>query len=209
MIGNMTKKDIVALSYITFLSIASVIYGFSIIPSPASEHVIATDHKRVVDLANIQSAVDNYYQTNNTLPPTLDVLTTQAYDGSTPLAKTDPQTKQPYEYSVTGQYSYELCATFTTDSNKEKPNPDDTTVPDYSSYKDQFNHPIGHYCFTESEQTTDSPSPVEVYPSRLPCTAGKMCPMMPVGEPSPALYNNQYGVTPTPAPGGVGGGSAQ
>lgn len=211
MTGKLTKKDILALSYITILSVVAVVYGFSIIPSPVTERVIATDHKRVVDLANIQTAVDNYYQNNNsTLPPNLDSITTQAYDGSTPLAKTDPDTKQPYEYHILDPYNYQLCATFTTDSNKEKPEQYDTTVPDYSSYKDQFTHPVGHYCFSESETppVSDSPTPFEILPPRPPCGPGKMCPMTPSGQPSPTTYNSQYDLTPTPAPGGAGGAAA-
>ncbi len=195
MIGKLNKKDITALIYITLLSIIAVVYGFSIIPSPASEQVLATDHKRVVDLANIQTAVNNYYQTNKALPSTLDELTTQVYDASTPLEKTDPQTKQPYEYSVSGQYSYKLCATFATDSTKEQTNAYDTTTVSYPVYKDQFNHPVGHFCFTEREQPPYNP-PV-IYPTRLPCAEGKMCPMVPV-EPTPATYNSTQTLSPTP-----------
>jgi type II secretory pathway pseudopilin PulG len=207
MIGKLNKKDIIALIYISLLSIIAVVYGFSIVPSPGQEQIFATDHKRVVDLANIQSAVDDYYQTNNTLPQSLDEITTQTNDPSTPLEKTDPQTKQPYEYTITSVYSYKICATFTTDSTKEQPNENDTTVPDYSSYQDQFKHPSGHFCFMEQEQPPNNPPYPINNPTLYPCRHGMMCPMIPANQPTPAIYNGQNG-SPTPAKGGGGGGSS-
>src|SRR6185437_8532699 len=152
MIEKLNKKDIIALSYITILSLIAVVYGFSIIPSPAKEQVIATDAKRVSDLSNIQTTVDNYYQTHNVLPTTLDQLKSQAYSPSTPLDKTDPQTNKPYEYTVMSQYNYQLCATFATDSTKDQTDPNDTTSVSYPVYNGDFTHPAGHFCFTEKEQ---------------------------------------------------------
>ena len=166
MIAKLSKKDIVAFSYITILSIIAVVYAFSIIPSPGKEQVIARDAKRVADLSNIQTAVDNYYQTHNTLPSTLDNLKTQAYDPSTPLVKTDPQTKQPYEYSVTSTYSYKLCATFETDSTKDQPDPNDSTT--YPVYGGDFTHPQGHFCFTEREQPPYNQTYPVTHPSIFP-----------------------------------------
>jgi len=174
MIVKLTKKDIIAIGYITLLSIVAVVYAFSVIPSPATERTLATDHKRVSDLGEIQLAVDNYYQTNNTLPQSLDNLTTLPYSTSTPLEKTDPQTHQPYEYSVTGPYSYKLCATFATDSSKEKPNQYDDINVSYPMFSGDFSHPVGHFCFAEKEQPPYNP-----HPSIFPCTPGKMCPLLP------------------------------
>src|SRR5579859_4602627 len=147
MIGKLTKKDIIALLYMTILSVVAVVYGFSIIPSPTAEQKVATDHKRVVDLANIQASVDDYFNSNNVLPPSLSEVTTNANDNTTPLEKIDPQTKQPYVYQVTGPYSYQLCATFTSSSYNESPNMDDTVNPDYSTYSSDFKHPAGYFCF--------------------------------------------------------------
>jgi hypothetical protein len=198
MTGKLTKKDIIALGYITLLSIVAVVYGFSIIPSPSSEQQIATDQKRVTDLSNIQAAIEIYYQDNSALPVNLDTLTTQAYDTSTPLEKTDPQTKHPYEYMVTGPYSYKLCATFTTDSMKTQPNQYDKPVVSYPVYNGNFTHPAGHFCFTEQEQPPYNPQEPSTHPTIFPCRAGRLCPMMPVNEPSPAMYNGTP-VSPTPA----------
>ncbi len=207
MIANLNKKDIIAISYITLLSVISIGYGFSIIPSPAKQQVIAADQKRVEDLANIQTAVDYYYQTHDTLPTTLDDIKTQAYSPTTPLRRTDPTTGASYEYSVTSPYSYSFCATFETDSNKQQADPNDTTDYSYPVYKGDFTHPIGHYCFTEREQPNYnySPSPSD-YPVIIPCKPGRMCPMMPSDQapysptPTPGVYNTNQTVEPTSYP---------
>ncbi|HSX09087.1 MAG TPA: hypothetical protein VLF93_02965 [Candidatus Saccharimonadales bacterium] len=179
MIANLNKKDIVAIVYITLLSVIAVVYALSIIPSPNTEQIIARDHKRIADLGDIKSAVDYYYQQNNILPPSLAELTTQAYSPSTSLEKNDPKTHEPYEYTVTSSYSYSLCATFETDSTKEQPNSYDTTAEDYSIYDNQFNHGIGHSCFTEKEPPLYDQSFPIAHPTIFPCNEkGRMCPMM-------------------------------
>ena len=191
MIGNLNKKDIIALVYITLLSIIAVGYGFSIIPSPMSEQAFATDQKRVEDLSNIQTAVDAYYQNNDKLPISLTSITTQAYDPSMPLEKKDPQTNQPYVYQVTSSYSYELCATFTTDSSKEQPDQYDNTGVYYPITNGSYTHPAGYFCFTEREQPKYNPpsSYPPVYPI-FPCRAGRMCPLKSTGQSTPTIYNN-------------------
>jgi hypothetical protein len=197
MIGKLNKKDSIALIYITLLSIIAVVYSFSIIPSPLTEQNITTDLKRVDDLANIKTAVDNYYQTNGTLPQSLGELTQQAFSYTQPLEKTDPQTKQPYEYTILNQYSYQLCATFTTDSKKDQPDSYVTTSVSYPVYNGDFTHPQGHYCFTQREQPPYPPPSIQINPTKYPCRAGRMCPMVLPTVPSPATYNGN--VSPTPA----------
>lgn len=202
MIGKLTSKDKIALLYMTTLSIVAVLYGFSIIPSPSTENLISTDHKRVVDLANIQASVDDYYQSNSVLPPSLDEMTTNINDTTTPLEKNDPKTKQPYSYQVISPYAYKLCATFTNNSYNENPNNSDTVNPDYATYSSDFKHPAGYYCFTERETPANAPLPT--YPTQYPCKKGAMCPMIPAHA-SPAIYN---GSTLSPSQDQAGG-SAQ
>lgn len=149
MIGRLTKKDKIALVYITLLTLFAVVYGFSIIPSPLRQQILAYDQQRVVDLGEIQSSVEDYYQTNNTLPNSLDDLS-NTYDSSNQLDITDPQTKQPYEYTILNPTSYQLCAVFTHSSLNEKQSPEETTsVANYPAFSYQFKHPAGHYCFTK------------------------------------------------------------
>jgi len=177
------RKDIIALMYITILTIAALVYGFNIIPSPHTEQLMVADHKRVIDLGSIQTTIDDYYQNNSVLPQSLNDLNYNANDSSTPLNKFDPQTRQPYVYFATSPTTYQLCATFSTDSSHDDANAYDDQNNDYVSFSDQFKHPVGHYCFDESEAADDSPSPYD----------------MPSTSPSPSPYD-MHGNTPTPAP---------
>src|SRR5689334_14627785 len=141
----MKIQDIIVLIVVTILSVLAGIYGFSRIPSPAKQHAIKLDHKRIADLANIQYSITDYAQTNDALPTSLDQVKTQRYS-TTPLEKTDPETNVPYEYTVISSTSYQLCATFTTDSSKEDANYYDSDNYVYSADKTKFAHGIGPKC---------------------------------------------------------------
>lgn len=176
MIGKMLNKDLLAPIYITILSLIAVVYGFTIVPSPQAERNMTLDHKRVVDLGNLQASIDTYYQNNNTLPSSLNIL--KPDDPGTKLYMIDPETKQPYGYKVTNPVAYKLCTTFLTNSSKEETNIYDENNPDYSTYKDNFKHPAGYYCFNENETGDSNTS----------------------GSPEPTYYS-AGSTTPTPAPG--------
>ncbi|HWY79896.1 MAG TPA: hypothetical protein VNW29_06075 [Candidatus Sulfotelmatobacter sp.] len=165
MIGKQFNKDAITLAYITILTAIALVYGFTIIPSPALQQMFAIDHKRVVNLGYIQSSIDTYYQTNSQLPKSLNELTTNSYNSQEPLSKIDPQTKQPNGYIITSSSTYKLCATFATNSSKEDVNSYDITNNyDYPTFKDKFKHPVGYYCFNEKEyqntyNSSNSPTP--------------------------------------------------
>lgn len=160
MIGKTFNKDLVAPVYITVLTVIALVYGFTIVPSPQTERNRSFDHKRVSDLGNIKTSIDNYYNDNGNLPPSLSVLKSDDSEGIK-LYKTDPQTKQQYGYSITGPETYKVCATFLTDSSKDDANSYDDNAPDYTTYMDDFKHSVGYHCFEENENgdTYDSPAP--------------------------------------------------
>src|SRR5579872_7513909 len=145
-------KNIIAIIYMTVLSVIAFAYGLTIIPSPIVVITLSLDHKRVVDLGELQTAVDSYYRDNGILPRQLSQLTTNT-DPNSPLDRTDPQTKQSYEYYQVDAITYKLCATFTTSSLKEDQSETDydITNPDYTLYSNQFKHPTGHFCFQKNE----------------------------------------------------------
>ena len=182
MIVLQNKKIIIGVIYITILTIIAFIYALSIIPSPSMERNITADHKRVTDLGTLQQNIDSYYQTNSVLPQSLKELTSNTYDPTTPLDKTDPETKQPYIYKIVDPSDYKLCAIFQTSSLKEDPTTDDTSDPTYSTYSSLFKHPIGYHCFSESENGTGG--------SNLNMNA----------VPTMTCLGNGCQVTPTPLP---------
>lgn len=196
MIKNLRKKETLAIIYMTLLAGLALVWGFSIIPFPGRENGIINDHKRVIDLANIQNSIDSYYTTNNHLPQTLSTLGNSS-DYGTPLETTDPQTNQEYGYIITSPNTYNLCATFSTSSSQDDPNAYDDSSGDYASYSDQFKHPSGYYCFSEydsnnSDNDTISPSPIPSY-----TCIGDGC--QPTSQtPANATNSANQDVTPTP-----------
>jgi hypothetical protein len=169
MIGKLPKKDIIALLYITILTVIALVYGFSTIPSPVAQREKSYDHQRVVHLGQLKYSIDEAYRKTYQLPNTLSEISENVYSPSMPLEKTDPETKAAYEYTKVSNSppSFKLCATFTTDSMNEDPYAYDDANYNYSSFSNDFKHPKGHYCFTftpNSYYPTPSPQ-VTTYPT--------------------------------------------
>lgn len=97
------------------LVLGAVVMGFIAVGSPATQRALRFDNQRVNDLSTIQWQVINYWQTKETLPPTLADAIDPIY--GIKLSK-DPETKADYEYRVISNdipnknISFELCATF-------------------------------------------------------------------------------------------------
>lgn len=95
--------------------VVSIIFGFSLFGSPAHQRDLRFDEQRVGDLQSIQYSVVNYWQQKRQLPAKLDELAALSYGNPK-----DPDTGTQYEYSVTGDLSFTLCATFKTVLSQEK-----------------------------------------------------------------------------------------
>ena len=120
---------------------ASVIAGFITVGAPSKERSRRLDKQRVNDLQQIGSAVDAYWNTEKVLPPNLEtVAASRNYYIS---SITDPATRAPYAYTMTGTSTYTLCATFETDSALEA-----NTVPQPTpAYQQFWEHPAGEKCY--------------------------------------------------------------
>jgi hypothetical protein len=182
------RKEILAFIFLTGFTVIALKFGFSTIPSASVEQSIIADHQRVVDLGELQSSIDSFFQTNGELPTTLTILTPDTDSPNTSLKKYDPMTNKEYVYQIINGSAgiYKLCATFyqkslNSDSNS---NSDTFAVSSYDSYADQFTHPAGYYCFNESigeSLPTDAQ-----YPSIIPDQSND--------------YPDVSGIPPTPAP---------
>lgn len=96
------------LAWITAVVILlSVIYGFYLVGFPAKQRNLRFDEQRVMNLQEIISSVASYWQQKNQLPPTLTDLGVLGFN-----VPKDPETGAQYEYSITGDLSFRLCATF-------------------------------------------------------------------------------------------------
>lgn len=83
--------------------------GFYLLGTPAEERTRRLDERRTLDLQRLQLAADLYWTRNGRLPSTLEEL---AREAGTNIYNRDPVSGQPYEYSVKGAETYELCAVF-------------------------------------------------------------------------------------------------
>ncbi len=135
------------------LVLATVVAGFFIIGTPQQMRVQKQDAIRVQDLQNIQWQVVNYWQQKEKLPASLS-------DVNDPISNTivpvDPQTKQPYEYKVTGRLSFQFCATFATKGDSMQNGPVARPVAPIGvggkELTDNWQHDAARTCF---ERTID------------------------------------------------------
>lgn len=115
--------------------IAAVVAGFWVLGTPGRQREIAADRKRVQDMTAIAQRLHEQYLAEAEtfkLPETL---------GAAEL-RNDPLTNQPYEYDRLGDRTFELCATFDTDSSTHRLNDQD-----FNPDAERWQHPEGRHCF--------------------------------------------------------------
>lgn len=170
MMQNLINKGFFALIILTILTLVALYHGFSIIPSPFAQQGIQADQQRVVDLGEIVSSMNSYFQNNGALPKSLNKLTGNTDNPSAPLEITDPITKKPYGYKIVDSSAgyYDLCAIFYKKVEATTDNTDTNFFSDslYSTYEAQFSHPAGYYCYNES--TNQNEPTINPYPSVSP-----------------------------------------
>jgi hypothetical protein len=140
------------------LVVGSIVWGFAVLGTPASQRLNKYDEQKLSDLQTINQSVISYYQTNSGLPGSLSDLT----KSGNYYIPADPQSGKFYEYVLVGQSAkaYQLCAEFNNASNGSNGNGRSVPVV-YPSGSISWNHPAGHYCFTET-------IPTSMYPGKLP-----------------------------------------
>jgi hypothetical protein len=119
-----------------------IIFGFYVAGSPQSQRARRFDDQRVNDLTNIQYQVVSYWQAKQKLPQSLDDLSDPIRGFVIPQ---DPETKAVYEYRVIGDKSFELCATFLTNSTSDQAG---ITKPMFVGVSENWTHNVGRTCFS-------------------------------------------------------------
>jgi hypothetical protein len=125
------------------LVVGSIIAGFSVIGSPATQRALRIDGQKVNDLQNIQGQIISYWQQKGILPVTLDDLRDSVGYFIIP---SDPQTNESYQYDRTGNLSFELCAVF----NRQSEDYSQTTsrpAMDFYVIDENWQHGEGRHCF--------------------------------------------------------------
>lgn len=132
--------------------VAAIIAGFMHIETPAEVREIKLDEQEITDLQLIQARIEEYYLVRGGFPETIDDL----FIGETlPHA---PTGRPEYRYVLTGDRSYELCATFAAESQDLGRYPTEIFPMKTNNYS--WDHGIGEKCF-ERVITAETPTVVE------------------------------------------------
>lgn len=145
------KRDPIKQTRVTvFSAIGSVVViviamvaSFFVIGSPAEQRNIRLDQQRISDLQSIQSSLVGYWQDKELLPETLTELEDDLIGYYNPV---DPESGDSYGYQVTGDLSFQLCATFLAESSVGNYNPrvvEATLMTGETSWA----HESGYVCF--------------------------------------------------------------
>lgn len=117
----------------------AIVWGFVLAGSPAARRLERLDERRLDDLQSIQREIQYMVVSNDKegelkepLPRSLDEAVERARGSR--LNPRDPETDEPYGYTVINETTYKLCAKFTTRHES-----------DYGVF---WNHPAGEHCFT-------------------------------------------------------------
>jgi len=133
--------------------IASIVFGFTIMGSPAKQRMLKFDMERVSDLEEVQYQVINYWQNKGSIPQSLGDLNNSISGYKVP---TDPKNDDAYTYKVIDKKTFELCANFElgTPSTEGKGEYRDSYAISYPSMMSQgdWKHGEGEKCF---ERTID------------------------------------------------------
>lgn len=117
--------------------------GFKLTGTPTSKQGQIYDQLRVGSMTSLSLKIQSYYEKNKKLPDNLNSFPDSI--------KTDLQTKKTFNYEITGDTSYKLCTTFSSDSLDDPSNR-------YAAIKN--NHIKGYDCLKFS--ATNEPEVHEV-----------------------------------------------
>ncbi len=109
--------------------------------SPQAARALDLDRQRVSHLEGIADAADDLWEARRLLPSSLDELGAERVAGA--ISIVDPETAEPYEYRVTGEQSFELCASFDAESAHERRSKRDRAEAPGSFWS----HPAGRHCY--------------------------------------------------------------
>jgi hypothetical protein len=128
--------------------IASVVAGFFIIGSPATQRLMRIDQQKVQDLSSIQWQIISFYQQKERLPKSLQELEDPLIGFIVP---TDIQTGKDYGYILGEGTSFKLCAYFNKESREyaagiAQPLPTESSVR-YGIEDINWTHGVGETCF--------------------------------------------------------------
>lgn len=119
------------------VAVATVAAAIVAMGPPSAQREAKLDRRRVHDLDRIVQLTRQYAERHDALPPDLATLADQP---GLRLAIADPQSAQPYEYVITGDRAFRLCAVFATDTAARPDGAEPWNIRDW-------HHGAGRQCF--------------------------------------------------------------
>lgn len=119
---------------VVLIVVAAIVAGLLISGSPERQRLLRADETRVSDLQRIANSLQRYYLETGQLPDELNTLVNGWTTAGLPV---DPGTERAYEYEVTGDRSFRLCAVFALESGQQDPR------------QEFWNHTAGRNCFPQ------------------------------------------------------------
>jgi hypothetical protein len=122
--------------------LAALAGAVAVLGSPTEQRQRALDARRLSDLHDIAEDIRSHVKEKDPLPQELLVL--KENRGWRDYWSGDPDTREPYEYKVLDDQSFQLCAVFalpSSDLDEKRP---------YYRYRNYMerSHPAGKHCFT-------------------------------------------------------------
>ncbi|MSU45009.1 MAG: hypothetical protein EXS47_00030 [Candidatus Zambryskibacteria bacterium] len=145
--GTLTSKSRKVWRVVTGVVIlGSIVWGFSVLGSPATQRLYKYDNQKISNLQEINNYIQNFYSQNGKLPENLTEAGSLDYMPNV----IDQQTKKPYEYVRKDALNYSLCAEFNkaSDSRMDKLGSTAVMYP-YGGPGIFGAHPAGRYCFEQ------------------------------------------------------------
>ena len=135
---------------LSFAVLASIVWGFFIIGTPAEQRERRFDEQRVSDLQILQNQIISHWVKKEALPQNLSELEDSISGFIVPK---DPKSDAPYEYDVIDSLSFELCATFKTSTEDFGSATQGLKyLYSYGSFQQNWGHEAQRTCF---ERTID------------------------------------------------------
>lgn len=117
---------------------ATVAAAVMVMGTPPEQRLTRLDQRRVQDLQRIVQAVNHHARIHGELPEDLAALASQP--GAT-LPTLDPMDGSAYEYAVTGQWTWRVCAHFSSSTADRR----DLSL----GQADTWAHGAGRHCFEQ------------------------------------------------------------
>jgi hypothetical protein len=132
-----SRASLIFLTACSFLVAGAIAVGLWVTPSPSRQRAIELDRQAISDLAAIAKAVLAYQRVNGKLPTSLRIVPEAAS-----LRLADAATGAEYEFILNDARGFQLCAIFTTVSDRAV----SSSPPQASGWR----HQSGRQCFAFS-----------------------------------------------------------